>query len=222
MFSVDRGGRGLECCRVDVPVQYIFVCVVGWGFSFFIFFPLFDWGTDGIIFLLGRKKRERESVWQRGFTHPVLPRRGVDALDPKLPELALLIFPVAVHVLQRLLHAVTCGPDGVLRPPPEPLGQLEDFFRPHFFFPFSYFFLMCPYSSPTRRRPVHTHTHALTHRHAHPTEGGEEASHARDITVYVYKADRTTHCAHFYCAALSLFCEEGREVDDLIFFPPKK
>ena len=75
-------------------------------------------------------------------THPVFPGGGVDTLDPKLPEIALLIFPVAVHVLQRLLHAVTRGPDSVLSPPPEPLRELEDFLSPHrvcFFFSPTFF-----------------------------------------------------------------------------------
>lgn len=93
----------------------------------------------------------------------MFPRRSVDALDPKLPKIALFIFPVAVHVLQRLLHAITGGPDGVLSPPPEPLRQLEDFLRPHLFYssPSPSLPTNVVQHTPRARRP-HTRSHART------------------------------------------------------------
>ena len=39
-------------------------------------------------------------------THPVLPRRGVDLLDPQLSRLPLLCFPIPILVLQGFLHSV--------------------------------------------------------------------------------------------------------------------
>ena len=46
---------------------------------------------------------------------------GVYALDPQRTHLPLLRPPVAVGILQRLLHALTCNPDAVLRATPEAL-----------------------------------------------------------------------------------------------------
>src|SRR6266545_4631892 len=68
--------------------------------------------------------RERKAVDKSAVGEPVLAHRGVDALDPKPAECALLALAVAVAVLQGLLDGLLGDADRILAAAVVALGLL--------------------------------------------------------------------------------------------------
>ena len=68
----------------------------------------------------------QDAVHELRVGEAMLARRGVDALDPKTPEGALLVAPVAVGILQALLDLLDADAERRLGTTAIALGELQD------------------------------------------------------------------------------------------------